>query len=127
MKINAGSDVKPRSPPPQINAQVMVALKAFNDTWLIGLVAFGMHLILVGILTIRSAYVSAVLGVVLIAAGVAYATDTVANALLTNYEDFASVFLVMVAVPSVAGEGWLGLWLLFTRRFNRDAGPPQAE
>lgn len=31
----------------------------------------------------------------------------------------AIVFLAIVAVPSMVGEGWLGLWLLLTRRFAR--------
>jgi hypothetical protein len=49
---------------------------------------------------------------VLVVAGAAYITDTVANALLANYDDFETLFLIIVAVPSVVGELWLGLWLL---------------
>jgi hypothetical protein len=28
----------------------------------------------------------------------------------------SGLFLVLVAVPSMVGEGWLGVWLLTTRR-----------
>ena len=96
----------------QLDAQALQALEAFNYTWLIGLLCFGIHLILLGYLIIRSGYVSKILGYVLIVAGTAYGIDTLANALLANYDDFATVFLMIVAVPSVIGELWLGLWLL---------------
>jgi hypothetical protein len=101
----------------QVNAQAMIAFESFNNVWLVGLVAFGVHLVIIGYLLIRSGYVSKALGYLLIAAGVAYGLDTVAHTLLDNYSDFASVLLVMVAVPSMIGEGWLGLWLLFGKKF----------
>lgn len=105
----------------QLNAQTMVALEAFNYTWLIGLVCFGIHLILLGYLVVRSGYVSRVLGFVLMGAGVAYVIDTLANALLANYDDVEAVFLVIVAVPSVIGELWLGLWLLLKAGKGQEA------
>jgi hypothetical protein len=101
----------------QVNAQTMIAVESFSNVWLVGLVAFGVHLVIIGYLLIRSGYVSKVLGFLLIAAGVAYGLDTVAHTLLENYSDYASVFLAAVAIPSMIGEGWLGLWLLFGRKF----------
>lgn len=97
---------------PQLNAQALLALDAFNYTWLVGLVSFGVHLVLLGYLVVKSRYTTAVLGYVLMLAGVAYMVDTAANALLANYDDYANVFLVLVAVPSVVGELWLTIWLL---------------
>lgn len=94
----------------QLDAHALTALEAFNYTWLIGLLCFGIHLMLLGYLIIKSGYVSKVLGYVLMLAGGAY---TIANALLSNYDQFETLLLVMVAVPSVVGELWLGLWLLF--------------
>jgi len=108
----------------QLNAQMMVALDSFNYMWLIGLVAFGVHLVLLGYLVVKSGYVTRILGYVLMVAGAAYITDTVANALLTNYDDFETLFLVIVAVPSVVGELWLGLWLLLRAGKDREATLP---
>ncbi|MCZ7534002.1 MAG: DUF4386 domain-containing protein [Acidimicrobiia bacterium] len=96
----------------QMNAQALVALDTFNATWLIGLLAFGVHLVLLGALIIESGWTSRVLGYVLMVAGLAYVTDTVAHSLLSNYVDYESVFLAIVALPSVIAEGWFGLWLL---------------
>jgi hypothetical protein len=61
---------------------------------------------------------SKILGYVLMAAGVAYVLDTMARGLLTDYQSVASVFLVVVALPSMVGEAWLGLWLLLTKRLR---------
>jgi len=102
-----------------LEAHVMLALESFDAAWLVGLAAFGVHLALLGVLVVRSGLASRWLAYLLMVAGVAYVIDTVAHAALTNYADIASVFLVMVALPSMIGEGWLGLWLLLSRRIER--------
>lgn len=96
-----------------IHAQALVAVGSFDAMWLIGLMAFGVHLALLGVLVVRYGVAPAALGWLLMAAGVAYTADTVAHALLADYDDYATLFLAMVAVPSVVAEGWFGLWLLF--------------
>lgn len=96
----------------QLNAQALVAADTFNSTWLIGLLAFGVHLILLGVLVIESRWAPRALGYVLIVAGLAYVADTVANTLLSNYGDYETLFIAIVAVPSIIAEGWFGLWLL---------------
>ena len=102
----------------QVNAQVMMSLNSFETTWLIGLAAFGLHLVLLGSLVRRSGWVPTAMSWLLIAAGVAYVVDTTARGLLSDYESYASLFLAIVAIPSLIGEGWLGLWLLRTKRFS---------
>ena len=104
----------------QVNAQVLVALDSFNSTWLIGLLAFGVHLVLLGVLVVRSDWAPRAMGYLLAVAGSAYAADTVAHSLLANYADYESLFVVVVAVPSVIAEGWFGLWLLL-RAGRRDS------
>ena len=103
----------------QAQTQALLALESFNDAWLVGLAAFGIHLVLLGVLVIRSGWAPRLLGVLLAIAGVAYVVDTLAQTLLPDYRAVAPVFLAIVAVPSMVGEGWLGLWLLLTRRFAR--------
>lgn len=100
----------------QVEAQTMIELASFESTWLMGLVAFGVHLVMLGVLIIRSELVAKVLGFILIAAGLAYVLDTLAQGMLADYEAVAGVFLVAVALPSMIGEGWLGFWLLFTKK-----------
>jgi len=100
----------------QINAETMMALASFESMWRIGLTAFGIHLILVGVLIRYSGVVSKMLGYILMAAGMAYVFDTIAYGLLTDYQDVEALFQAAVALPSVVGEGWLGFWLLLTRK-----------
>jgi len=99
--------------PGQLDAQVMLVLDGFNYGWLIGLACFGVHLILLGYLILKSGFIPRVLGILLLLAGAGYVIDTLANALLANYDDFATVFLLIVAVPSVVGELAFTIWLLW--------------
>ena len=104
----------------QVNAQTMIELASFESAWLIGLVAFGIHLAMLGVLIARSGLVAKTLGFVLIAAGIAYVLDTLAQGILSDYEAVAGIFLVAVALPSMIGEGWLGFWLLLTKKLEPD-------
>lgn len=99
-------------PTDQLHAQALVALDQFNATWLIGLLVFGLHLITVGWVLIKTRLAPQLLGLIMIVAGVAYVADTLFYSLLSNYGDYESAFLAMVAIPSMIGEGWFGLWLL---------------
>lgn len=102
----------------QIAAQTMIELASFESTWLIGLVAFGIHLVMLGGLVIRSGMVTKALGYVLVFAGVTFVLDTLARGVLSDYETVAGFFLVAVALPSMIGEGWLGIWLLLTKKLE---------
>lgn len=111
----------------QLHAQALVALDTFNSTWLIGLVAFGTHLILLGYLIIRSHQAPRALGYIMAAAGAAYIVDTAAHALLSNYNDYETLLIAVVAVPSIVAEGWFGLWLLLKAGRQRRSEAIDAE
>lgn len=96
----------------QREAQVSLLLDAFNFSWLIGLVAFGIHVILLGYLVLSTRVAPRALGILLVIAGSAYIVDTTANALLAGYDDYADAFLAMVAIPAVIAELWFTFWLL---------------
>lgn len=118
VQILGGSDFLGALGADQIDSLTMRELASFQSAWLIGLVAFGIHLVLLGWLIVRSGLVSRILGYVLMVAGVAYVLDTAARGLLADYESVSSVFLIAVAVPAMIGEGWLSLWLLLTKRIE---------
>lgn len=80
----------------------------FNTIWLIGLFFFGIHLILLGNIIAKPK----VIAVFLIIAGIMYMVDTAAHFMLPNYDDYASIFLALVAIPSIFGEMSLSIWLL---------------
>jgi hypothetical protein len=107
----------------QLEMQATLMIDAFNTAWMIGLAAFGLHLILIGSMTLNARMASRVLGILLAVAGGAYVVDTFAQMLMTNYADYADVFLALVAVPSMVGEFAFMAWLLRKAgRGNDDGG-----
>lgn len=112
MQLLSGATFLSVFSPEQLQAQALVALDTFNSTWLIGLVAFGLHLCLLGVVIVRAKAAPTALGYLLAVAGGAYVVDTTAHTLLTDYATYQTGFTVLVAVPAVVAEGWFGLWLL---------------
>ena len=88
--------------------EILKQIDIFNIIWLIGLFFFGIHLILLG----RIIGKPKIIAVFLFIAGIMYMVDTGAHFLLQNYEDYSSIFLALVAVPSIVGEMSLAVWLL---------------
>lgn len=99
---------------------VLLALQTFDFTWVAGLAAFGAHLVVLGVLLLR-ARGPRWIAWLLLAAGAAYALDTVAHLLLADYEASADLFLAVVAVPSVIGEMSFAVWLLLVATGRRAA------
>jgi len=96
----------------QLQALVMVFLKAHSFGYLIGLVFFGFHCLVLGYLVIRSGYLPRVLGILLIMASVGYLLDSFSRTLLSTYDEYATLFMVVVFVPAFVAEGAFCLWLL---------------
>lgn len=90
----------------------MLAVEAFEITWLVGLAAFGVHLVLIGRILLLNGLAPRILGAVLTVAGSAYVLDTFAHVLLADYARYANGFLLVVALPSIVGELWFTGWLL---------------
>ena len=88
--------------------EILKQADIFNIIWLIGLFFFGIHLILLGKIIGRPRLI----GIFLALAGIMYIVDTGAHFLLPAYDSYASVFLALVAIPSIAGEMAFAIWLL---------------
>jgi hypothetical protein len=99
---------------------VLLALQIFDFTWVAGLAAFGVHLVVLGVLLFK-ARGPRWIAWVLMAAGAAYVLDTVAHLVLADYEASADLFLALVAVPSVVGEMSFAVWLLLVATGRRAA------
>jgi hypothetical protein len=112
LQLVSGDDYLKALEPVGLQAQIMVSLDTFNITWLIGLVFFGFHLLLLGYLIIRSGYIPRIIGYLLIVASAGYLIDSFANFLLPGYRDYEDIFMLIVVIPGVAGELSLTGWLL---------------
>lgn len=97
----------------QINTEVLLSFESFNITWLIGLIFFGIHLLLLGYLIYRSNYIHKIFGLLLFIAGTAYLVDSFSNILLLNYSDYKDILSMVVITPAVIGEFALTVRLIF--------------
>jgi Domain of unknown function (DUF4386) len=86
-------------------AQAMRAIDGYNTIWLVGLIFFGVHLLLIGYLAYRSGFMAKIFGILLVVAGLGYIAD--------------GFVAVLVPGPSISigqftfvGEVALMLWLL---------------
>jgi hypothetical protein len=96
--------------------QAMRAINAYTTIWLVGLILFGVHLLLIGYLAYRSGLMARVFGVLLVVAGLGYVVD--------------GFVAVLVAGPSYSlgqitfvGEVALVGWLLLVGRRKVYAAP----
>ena len=89
-----------RDPP-----QAMRAVDAYNTIWLVGLIFFGVHLVLIGYLAYRSGYMAKIFGILLVVAGLGYLVDGFGTVLVPNYS-------MNIAQFTFVGEAALMFWLL---------------
>lgn len=87
---------------------ILQQIDIFNTIWLIGLFFFGIHLLLLACIIGRPKLIALFLFI----AGLMYIIDTLAHFIMPNYENYASIFLAAVAIPSVLGEMSFAIWLL---------------
>jgi hypothetical protein len=93
----------------QVDAQAMLGIAAFNDIWHVSQFLFGLHLLLIGYLAYRSHYIPRLLGVLIVIAGLGYATDSLGAVLsLGSWTDISSFTFL--------GEFLLALWLVIRAR-----------
>lgn len=106
--------------------EVAYGLNAFNNVWLMGLVFFGIHLILLSVLLIQSKQVFKVIPILLMIAGIGYLIDSFLQFFYTDYSAIADISVMVVVLPGVLGELSLTGWLLFkagkTKNKNRGVG-----
>lgn len=124
--LGATGDAAERGGRGDVEVAVADAMASFQDAWLIGLAVFGVHLVVLAILMLRHRAAPTAMGWLIGIAGTAYVADTVAHMVLADYERIATVALALVAVPSMLGEGWLGLHLLRRSRAPHPSPRSQA-
>ncbi len=88
--------------------RAQIALETFSAGFLVALVFFGVHLVLLSRLLFRSSYVPRALSVLVALAGAGYVFDSLAK---LTWESYGGALGVIVMVPAIVGEIGLGLWL----------------
>lgn len=75
------------------------------------LIFFGLHLMLLGVLIIRSTFLPSLIGALVAIAGLGYVVDGFAEILFDGYGPLGSIGLYIVILPALIGEGALMVWL----------------
>ncbi|MFD1663311.1 DUF4386 domain-containing protein [Streptomyces caeni] len=99
----------PAADGPQATAGALTALETFSAGFLVALVFFGVHLVLLGTLLHRSRYTPRIFGLLLVAAGCGYVVDSIASLMADGYGGPLAAILL---TPAVVGEVGLAVWLL---------------
>ena len=90
----------------QLDAQVMASIASFDNGWDMSLAIFGLHLLGLGLLLIKSANFPNFLGILVIIAGGGYLADTFTRILVPDFEFTFSLF-------TFVGEALLIFWLFW--------------
>jgi hypothetical protein len=96
----------------QLQAQVQLFLDAHGYGYVIGLVFFGLHCLILGYLVLQSWHVPRILGILLIWAGLAYLIDGFGWTLVPTYGEHEEVMLPILFGPAFVAELSFCLWLL---------------
>jgi hypothetical protein len=86
-------------------AEAMQAIDAYNTIWLVGLIFFGIHLLLIGYLAYQSGFMAKVFGILLVVSGLGYVADGFVTVLVPGPS-------VGIGQFTFVGEVALMLWLL---------------
>ena len=68
----------------QMHAQALLLLNSFRYDWSMGLVLFGIHLVLLGYLICRSSYIPRIIGALLVVDGLGWMTNSLSPYLFPN-------------------------------------------
>lgn len=96
----------------QLASLALLSLKGYEFGLNIGFVFFGLHVLCLGYLILRTDDIPKVLGVLLVAAAAGYFIDSFASVVSPAYGDNPTLFLVFVGGPALLAEYSLAFWLL---------------
>src|SRR6266498_410375 len=92
-------------------ADVVVAWAHYG--FFLALVFFGVHLLLLGFVMVKSDDAPSILGMLVALAGLGYVVINLARVVLPDYRDYENLLLLLLAVLAVPGEFGLVGWLLW--------------
>ncbi|GEN52228.1 DUF4386 domain-containing protein [Halobacillus faecis] len=92
--------------------QVMENILRFEKIWSLGLIVFGIHLIMVGMAASKAGFIPKVLSGLLILAGMSYLFIHSMYQAFPQYETSTATIETILSLPMMIGELGFGMWLL---------------
>ncbi len=97
---------------PGLMTLTLLGVNSFTEIWNVGLLIFGIHLVVLAGLVFRSSHIPKTLGVLLLLAGLAYLVGNTANLLWLDYKLYKVSVDKILAAPMAIGELAFAFWLL---------------
>lgn len=99
--------------PGELQESVMTILNSFEATWDFALILFGIHLVILGYLLVRSASFPRWIGYLITLAGLTYMADSTVRLVRGEGQAIGEILEVSVLAAGILGEFSLTLFLLF--------------
>lgn len=113
---SAVQNVESGLPPDNFAQQVMRSISSFEDIWSFGLIIFGVHLILVGLVAMSTEKIPKMISILVVLAGFSYSSIHTMYTFLPQIEGLTAQLEWILMAPMVVGELGFGLWLLVKGR-----------
>jgi hypothetical protein len=96
----------------ETGAEILNLNNEFQSIWSNGLIVFGLHLLGLGYLVIKSGFAPKILGILLLIGGIGYIIIHGGNIIIPGFENYKSTIEMIFMLPMIFGELGLGVWLL---------------
>lgn len=93
-------------------ALMMLFLRGFGAMWSLSLLVFGIHLLLLGMLVLKSGFIPKIVGSLVILAALCYLVNDTANLIFAQYGQYKPIVEKFISAPMAIGELVLALWLI---------------
>lgn len=94
------------------NTGALVSVEAFQQAWSVGLIIFGVHLVLLGYLAFHSGFVPKIWGILLVIAGLCYLFSHGLPLLWPGYATIKTTVEGILMLPMIVGELGFAIWLV---------------
>lgn len=91
---------------------IIVLIKGFKEVWSLGLILFGLHLLGLGYLALRSGFIPRFLGVLLVLAAPGYIITNTGSLVSSDFENYKTYVEMTFMLPMILGETGLAVWLI---------------
>lgn len=96
--------------------EVLTLLSSFDNIWSYGLIIFGVHLLLVGLVSYKSKSVPKIISILLIIAGLSYTLLNLMYGVLPQMDSYTKILEMILVLPMTIGELAFAIWLLIKGR-----------
>lgn len=94
-------------------SKVMISIQTFESVWSLGLIVFGLHLLVAGLVVLKTKAVPKTIGILLCIAGISYILIHLLHGFIPKLGNVTSTLEMILSIPMIVGELGFGIWLLF--------------